>query len=73
MNWVTVVLSFALVCCGCLPLVRHWLYRTQQYSERTDCRSRLGQPDALLRNLSLATEVYDLENGQEAISEISWV
>ncbi|XIE84333.1 septum formation initiator family protein [Neisseria meningitidis] len=73
MKWVTVVLSFALVCCQYSLLVRQRQHRTQQQSERTDCRSRRKNRTLALRNHSLAAEVYDLENGQEAISEIARV
>lgn len=73
MKWVTVVLSFALVCCQySLWFGKGSIGRNSSLREQIAVQEEKNQTLAL-RNHSLAAEVYDLENGQEAISEIARV
>ncbi|ENZ7051883.1 cell division protein FtsB [Neisseria gonorrhoeae] len=73
MKWVTVVLSFALVCCQySLWFGKGSIGRNSSLREQIAVQEEKNQTLAL-RNHSLAAEVYDLENGQEAFSEIARV
>ena len=73
MKWVTVVLSVSLVCCQySLWFGKGSIGRNNNLKDQIAVQEEKNQTLAL-RNNSLAAEVYDLENCQEAISEIARV
>ncbi|WP_308085295.1 cell division protein FtsB [Neisseria polysaccharea] len=73
MKWVTVVLSVSLACCQySLWFGKGSIGRNNNLKDQIAVQEEKNQTLAL-RNNSLAAEVYDLENGQEAISEIARV
>lgn len=73
MKWVTVVLSVSLVYCQySLWFGKGSIGRNNNLKDQITVQEEKNQTLAL-RNNSLAAEIYDLENGQEAISEIARV